>query len=307
MRWKLPVLAGLGLAALVPAIAGCSPLVALNDWLVPGEGHVRHADIAYGTWPRQTLDVYRPWPIEAEAEPAPVVVFFYGGSWSSGERGAYRFVGEALTSRGFVAVIPDYRVYPDVRFPAFVDDAAQAVRWVEDNIGRYGGDARAIVLMGHSAGAHIAAMLIADDRYLDRAGARASAIRGFVGLAGPYAFDPLAYGSIRPIFQDANVPTMPIGLIDGDEPPMLLLHGAGDRTVQPENSRELAKRSRLAGGLAELVEYDDLGHIGILLVLAYPLRGAAGMLDRIAAFVDGHVHGGDPLACRRNDAALTLC
>jgi acetyl esterase/lipase len=307
MRWRLAVLAGFGLAAMVPAIAGCSPLVALNDWLVPAQGHVRHADIAYGAGPRQALDVYRPWPLAPEAEPAPVVVFFYGGSWKGGERAYYRFVGEALTSRGIVAVIPDYRVYPDARFPAFIDDGAAAVRWVEDNIGRYGGDARAIVLMGHSAGAHIAAMLIADDRYLDRAGARASAIRGFVGLAGPYAFDPLAYGSIRPIFEDADDPTMPIGLIDGGEPPMLLLHGAGDRTVKPENSRALAERSRLAGGAAEIVEYDDLGHIGILLALAHPFRGEAGMLDRIAAFVERRVHGGDPLACRRNDAALTSC
>lgn len=307
MRWRVAVLAGLGLASILPPIGGCAPLVTLNDWLVPSDGHVRDSGIPYGEAPRQTLDVYRPWPADPEAGPAPVVVFFYGGSWRSGQRGYYRFVGEALTSRGFVAVIPDYRVYPDARFPTFVEDGAHAVRWVEDNIDRYGGDQREIFLMGHSAGAHIAAMMIADRRYLDRAGVQASAIRGFVGLAGPYAFDPLEYRSTRPIFAAADAPTMPIGLIDGTEPPMLLIHGGSDGTVYPENSRALAERSRQAGGSAEFVEYEDLGHIGVLLPLAHPFRGETKLLDRIATFIDGHGRGGDPLACGAVDAALTSC
>ena len=70
----------------------------------------------------------------------PVVVFFYGGSWQSGRRQDYSFVAQALTSRGCVVVIPDYRLYPEANFPAFVEDGAAAFAWVHEHISRFGGD-----------------------------------------------------------------------------------------------------------------------------------------------------------------------
>lgn len=258
---------------------GCSP-AALLDVIVPDAGYVVRDGIAYGPEPRQRLDIYM--PVEqggakdpSADDPAPVLVFFYGGSWDSGSRDLYRFVGEAFATRGYVVVIPDYRLYPEVRFPAFVRDGALALRWVTDSVAAYGGDPDSLALMGHSAGAHLAALLLLDERFLAAAEVDRSAIRAFVGYAGPYAFDPSAYDSTRPIFATAADPDQarPITFADGDACPMLLLHGGEDETVQPVNSRRLADKVEAAGGQARYVEIPDRGHIGLVLSLAAPFRG----------------------------------
>jgi acetyl esterase/lipase len=263
---------------------GCVAVPLANRLLVPDHGYTLKDGLAYGPNARQRLDVYTPRDLE---RPAPVVVFFYGGGWRSGERGYYRFLGEALTSRGFVAVVADYRLFPEVRYPAFLEDAAAAVRWTRDRIGDHGGDPARIFLMGHSAGAHTTAMLAVDGGYLREAGVSPEAVRGVIGLAGPYAFDPFRYRSTRPIFATVAVAeeTQPISYVTGDEPPVLLLHGVRDRTVYPENSQTLAARLRAAGSPATLVQYDGLGHIGLILSIARPLRKNGGTLDTIAEFV----------------------
>lgn len=264
--------AGLSLAL---ALTACSPSDLLNAF-VPDDGYVVQADIPYGDTERLALDVYRPAEKpEDSVEGAPVVVFFYGGSWKRGSRGDYRFLGEALARSGFVVVIPDYRLYPEVRFPAFVEDGARAVRWVSNHIQDYGGDPQRIVLMGHSAGAHIAALLAFDEGYLARQGVAASVLRGFVGVAGPYAFDPLAYRSTRPVFAGLSDidRARPVTFVDGGEVAALLLHGADDRTVYPRNSQTLAARLDDAGGRVTLLEYEETGHVGIILSFAAPFRG----------------------------------
>lgn len=280
---------------LVSAVAlsllnACSPVSVLNVLLVPRDGWHATRDIAYGSDDRQRLDVYVPAtadPGRRAEPPRPVVVFFYGGSWRGGQRQHYRFIGEALTRRGYIVVIPDYRVYPQVRFPAFVEDGAAAVAWTLRAIAGHGGDPRRVFLMGHSAGAHIAALLATDPAYLTAAGAERSRLRGFVGLAGPYCFDPAEYQVTRPIFAAAPDPaaTMPCNHADGDAPPMLLLHGADDETVWPKNSQTLARRVTAAGGTAELREYPGTGHLGIVLALAKPFRRPGGVLDEIDRFL----------------------
>jgi acetyl esterase/lipase len=261
-----------------------APLATLSERMAPRGGCVRHRDIAYGEGPRRTLDVYAPAKRDADS-PAPVVVFFYGGAWSTGRRDFYSFVGEALTELGFVVVIPDYRLYPDVRFPAFIEDGAAVLAWAQGNIGAYGGRAEGVVLMGHSAGAHIAAMLIADDHYLAAAGVDRRTVCGFVGLAGAYAIDLMRGRTTQPIFANASRPAMPLGLIDGDEPPMLLLHGGQDATVYPENSRTLAERVRARGGRVTVVEYADKGHIGLVMTLAARFRDEGGPFADIRRFL----------------------
>lgn len=257
------------------ALGACSASDLLNAF-VPSDGYVLQEGIAYGDSARQALDVYRPAAGSKDrAGLAPVVVFFYGGSWKSGSRGDYRFLGEALARKGFVVVIPDYRLYPEVRFPVFVDDGARAVQWVAGHARQFGGDPSRIVLMGHSAGAHIAALLAFDERYLARRAVPSSALSGFVGVAGPYAFDPLAYRSTRPIFSDlADIDqARPVAFVDGGEVATLLLHGADDRTVYPRNSQVLAARIRDAGGPVTLLKYEETGHIGIILSFAALFRG----------------------------------
>ena len=266
------------------SLGGCTRFELLNA-TVPSCGYRRTAGLAYGELPRQKLDVYRP---RSAKSPRGVVVFIYGGSWQSGRRADYRFAAEALTSRGFVAVVPDYRLYPSVTFPAFVEDAALAVRWVRDNAARYGGDPDRVYLMGHSAGAHTVAMLTLDEHYLQNAGVDPGTVRAAAALAGPYDFIPDEY--TRPVFGmsvDDNTPpsaVQPIAFVDGTEPPLLLLHGSADDVVGPGNAARLAARIRAAGGEVKYIRYRGLGHVGAVLSLACPFRWRASVLDDAAAF-----------------------
>lgn len=278
MRSFLPILTILMLAA-------CSPLSVLNSVTPMGRSE-RTAGIPYGEGPRHKLDIYLP----KKATPADrrkVVIFFYGGGWRSGARGNYRFVGAALAERGYIGVIPDYRVFPEARFPAFVEDGAAAVAWVRANIARYGGGPDRIYLMGHSAGAHIAMLLTLDGRYLAAAGADPRAIKGTIGIAGPYAFDPRNYKNTKAIFAPANPPetARPASFASRSGPPLLLLHGRGDKTVAPRNSAELAAAYRAAGGEVTLEYYPAIGHYRIILAVAKPFRWIVPIVKDVAAFV----------------------
>jgi acetyl esterase/lipase len=264
-------------------LAGCAP-VALFNSLVPKDPATDRAakGLAYGSDPRQRLDVYQP---AGGARGAPVVVFFYGGSWAEGTRAGYGFVGRALAARGLVVVVPDYRLLPEHPYPDFVEDGAAAVRWAEEHAGDFGGDPRKIVLAGHSAGAYIAAMLAVDERWLG--GAR-GAVKGLVGLAGPYDFVPgdspeteRAFGS----WPDP-VEVAPINHAGPGDPPALLLAGADDRVVSPYLSEAFALALTGGGVPAEARRYPGVGHAGIVTAIARPLRGNAPTLDDIAAFVE---------------------
>ena len=260
---------------------GCGPR--LLDALVPDSGYRLERDLAYGKQPRQRLDVYLP---DGLAGPAPVVVFFYGGRWESGDKGDFRFVGQALASRGLIAVIPDYRRFPEVRFPTFVADGATAIAWVRDHLADLGGDPGALHLMGHSAGAHIAALLALDPHYLAAAGIEPAAVASFVGLAGPYDFLPLHDPTLEQIFAvDDMAATQPITFAGRGAPPTLLLHGAADATVLPANSERLAAALEAAGNSAQVRLYPGIGHIGLVAALAAPLRWLAPVLDEVAAFL----------------------
>ncbi len=217
----------------------------------------------------------------------PVIVFLYGGSWKSGARQDYRFVGQTLASLGYIAVIPDYRLYPDVRFPAFVEDAAKAVAWVHREIEKYGGSPNKIVLAGHSAGAHIAALLALDPSYLREAGVAKSDIAGLIGLAGPYGFDPLEYSGIRPIFESTrNVDAArPVTFARAGAPPTLLLHGVEDWTVGERNSAEMADRLKNEGVSVHYVRLENIGHSGILLALSSPFSDIAPVVEQIVDFM----------------------
>ena len=201
--------------------------------------------IAYAKGARHTLDVCRP----KSATAAPVIVFFYGGGWRSGSKRTYRYVAKALARRGYVAVLPDYRIYPQARYPDFLDDGALAVRWVKDNVQRFGGDPQKIFLMGHSAGAHIAAMLAIDATWLQKVGLKPGRdILGLIGVSGPYDFLPLKDETLEIIFGGANRPeTQPISHVTPGAPPALLLTGGKDDVVGAGNSTRLAEKSARRG------------------------------------------------------------
>jgi acetyl esterase/lipase len=273
-------LAAAVLVALV--LSGCSPLAVLNA-SIPEEGFDVSRSHAFGDHPRQKLDVYRP---RGQLGDGPVVVFFYGGAWRSGNRGDYKFVAEALTSKGFVVVIPDYRLYPEVKFPLFLDDGAAAITWVQQNIAQYGGDPGRIYVMGHSAGAYNAAMLAFDRRYIEAAGGNAT-LAGFVGMAGPYDFLPLNSTTLERVFGAApDLPaTQPVNFVARDSPRTLLLHGGADRTVLPAHSQRLAQRMRSVGGQVSEVQYSSLGHIELVGAIAKPFQERAPVLEEVTRFI----------------------
>jgi acetyl esterase/lipase len=272
-------------AAAAGLLAGCSPIRVISG-LTPSHTYRRTAGLTYGRGARQVLDVYRP-AISTSA--APVIVFFYGGNWNSGNRADYLFVGEALAARGCVVVIPDYRLYPDVRFPDFLADCAAATAWTAANIAAYGGNPRRLFLMGHSAGAYNAAMLAFDGRYLEGARVERNTLRGFIGLAGPYDFLPLQGPVTKEVFGFPYTPvtTQPIHFVSADAPPSLLMTGSADTTVDPGNSARLAARLRSAGVPVREVVYPGAGHMTIVGALATPLRLVTPpALDDVVAFVN---------------------
>ena len=207
-------------------------------------------DVAYGPGPRHRLDIY--YPKEEAGRPSPVAMFLYGGSWRMGERAIFAFVGAALAKRGITAVIPDYRLFPETAFPGFVEDAALAYAWTYRHFASRGG-ARPIALIGHSAGAHIAALLAFDAHYLAAQGADIPPPAAFVGLAGPYAFDPTRWRTTKDIFATApNADAArPVAFASADAPPSLLMHGLDDDVVKLYNMRDLANALREKGASVE--------------------------------------------------------
>lgn len=274
-RWSVGILMAL-------LLSGCSPAAILNRLALLDGVETTHS-VPYGDGVRRTLDVYRP----KTAAAAPVVVFFYGGSWQSGDKRLYRFVGAALARRGYVAVIPDYRVYPATVYPGFLDDSALALRWVKDNAVRFGGDPNKLFVMGHSAGAYIAAMLALDGRWLEKVKLTPQRdIAGLISISGPYDFLPLREEPLKTIFGGANVTdTQPIAHVSPGAPPALLMTGASDTTVDPGNSARLAARLRAAGDDVTVLTYPHVGHLTIVGAFARPLRFLAPVLRDADAFI----------------------
>lgn len=262
----------------------CSPVKVLNS-LIPTNGHTIKSNIAYGTEARQELDIYI--PTHSQANKRPVVLFFYGGSWESGEKEDYLFVAEAFASRGYLTVVPNYRVYPQVTFPDVMQDPASAAKWVKTHISAYGGDPDQIFMVGHSAGAHLLTMLALNKEYLHSQALTPEDFAGYVGLAGPYDFLPLKSARLKEIFgaEETQWKSQPIHYVDGTNPALLLLVGLKDGVVWPRNTFHLAAKIREHDGQVEVVEFADYGHIDMVAKLAKPLRGNSRLLDEIDAFM----------------------
>ncbi|NTS33194.1 alpha/beta hydrolase [Phyllobacterium sp. BT25] len=267
-------------------LTACSPGTILNIATTSNGARVEQ-DVAYGEGPRRTLDVYAP----AGAHAAPVAVFFYGGSWQNGDKKTYQFVGSALAAKGIVTVIPDYRLYPQVHYEGFLDDGAKAVRWARDHARQYGGDPAKLFVVGHSAGAYIAAMLALDKTWLGREGMTPNRdLRGFVGIAGPYDFLPSQDEKIAAIFSTAKTTAQaePVTFAGRHEPPTLLLHGKSDTTVFPRNSTRLAEKLSAGGNTVDIKLYPGVGHLAIIGAMGSPMRFVAPTLDDTANFVRAH-------------------
>jgi acetyl esterase/lipase len=287
MAWiKTTLISGLGTVALLLALSACAPLATLNA-LAAADSHTRVVDVAYGPLPRQRLDIYRPTG-DAPKGGWPVVVFFYGGSWNSGERAQYGFVGSALASRGVLSLVADYRLYPEVRFPDFLADSAQALAWGLGHAAALGGNPGRVFVMGHSAGAYNAAMLALDARWLAANGHSPRELAGFIGLAGPYDFLPISNPDAQPVFFHPDYPpdTQPMAFASAAAPPSFLAAGRTDALVNPErNTEALAARLSAAGVPVRLHRYAHANHVTLIGAFGLPLRWLAPVLDDVASFV----------------------
>src|SRR5262245_7234212 len=264
---------------------GYSPAVLLNI-TAPRWGYRVDRAIAYGPEPRHRMDLYRPKGMSALA---PAVLFFYGGAFISGHRREYRFIGEALASRGIIVGIPDYCLYPKHRFPDFVEDGAKAFAFVHRMLPNWGGDPKRLFVAGHSAGGYIAVRLASNPRYLSEAGSDLSCLAGAIGIAGAYDFLPITNPTRIEIFGGTDrVETQPIHFVDGQRPPMLLLTGERDVNVLPRNTQNMAARLPACGSEVEEIVYSRIDHFRIILALAPLFRWIVPTRADIARFIAAH-------------------
>ena len=278
--WAALPFAGLAL------LAACAPTATLNV-LAARDGAAQARDLAYGPLARHRLDVYRP-SAPAPAAGWPVVVFFYGGSWTDGERADYKFVGSALAARGVLTLVADYRLYPEVRYPDFLNDCALAAAHGLERAAALGGDPKRVYLMGHSAGAYNAAMLALDPRWLKGTGHTPGELAGWIGLAGPYDFLPMSNRFAQPVFFHPNSPagTQPLDYAAKDSPRAFLGAARIDKLVDPQrNSVGLAGRLQAVGAPVEIKLYERVNHVTLAAALAWPLHWLAPVLDDVMAFI----------------------
>jgi acetyl esterase/lipase len=246
------------------------------------------SDVSFGSDERQKLDIYVP---TEGTGPWPVIVFIYGGSWNSGDKEPYAFVGRALAAQGFLVVVPNYRLYPKSPFPSFVQDTASAVDWATRHASEYGGDQHNVFAAGHSAGAYNLALAILDKSYLGALGTDLSALRGIATLSGPFDFLPLdtevsidTFGMVPDL-----ATTQPVNYVRADVPPFLILHGSADTTVRPRNALSLYNKLKSAGADVSMKIYPGVGHVGMITAFARPLRSRVSTLADVAAFFKARV------------------
>ncbi len=267
-------------------LSSCSPFRVI-DLVVSKHGYAVDKNVVYGHH-NNKLDVYQP---IGDTKQRAVLVFVYGGSWRSGrpfsgKKEYYRFVGRTFALRGYTTVIPDYRVYPEVKFPTFIEDLAQSVKWAHDNL-KEREDSK-IILIGHSAGAHITALLALNSNYLEGVGLSKKSLGGWIGISGPYAFNPLKISYIKNIFEtveDEVDQARPITFVNSDIAPGFLLHGSNDRIVAPRNSTELLKALKAVGAPISYQSF-DLGHFDIVLSLGVANVGDIGVQNAILDFIE---------------------
>jgi acetyl esterase/lipase len=274
----------LGAILSTAALSACTQLGLLTlNTMASFSDYGRQMGLAYGPAPANTLDLYLP----RHPAGAPVVVFFFGGGWNSGDKSSYKFVGAALAAAGVITVIPNYTLYPKAKFPRFMQDAALSVAWTRAHAREWGADPQRLFLVGHSAGAHIAVLLALDQQYLQQVGGDQQWLRGVVGLAGPYDFLPFTENYLNDLFGPPAdfARSQPINFVRADAPPMLLIHGLRDRRVSPKNTRSLTAALQAVGARVTSQYFPKANHGDLAAAFSIVVRSRLPVLPDILAFI----------------------
>lgn len=265
--------------------AARSPLAYFNAIVPKDAGTAQIASgLRFGPHERHRLDLYA--PVQGP-RPLPLLFFIYGGGWYIGRRQEYSGIGRTFAKLGFLVAIADYRLFPEVRFPSFVEDSGLALDWFIGNAATYGGDASRIVLAGQSSGAYNAMMLALQPERFGVTGLQPR-LRGLVGLAGPYDFYPFDVKVSIDAFSGVPEPelTQPINLDVSAAPPMLLAHGDRDVAVGPYHTVRMSKKLREAGIRVEEKHYPQNRHENLILDLLVPLRWHSPLYRDVAVFLE---------------------
>ena len=227
---------------------------------------------SYGDNPRQQLDWYR-----GHGDNRPLVVFLYGGNWQSGQRRDYRFVADTLIRMNCDVVIPDYRLYPEVRFADILNDVRQALDFVKADV------STPIILMGHSAGAQLGSLLALEPDN--------SSLAAFIGMAGPYDFYPFTEDEHWDLFSPDYEISQPVNFVSATAPPFYLLHGEDDQRVRRGHSKSLMQKQSEVGGVATREVYKDMGHVDIIVSFSPFHRRGSSVVSDIQNFIASRIIG----------------
>ena len=267
------------LSAISVLAAACTPVGFLNG-ITPSSSYSLAKDLPYGKLDRQKLDIYR---AENPKHYSPVIVYIHGGSWEDGSKDIYKFLGDGFAREGYDVVVPNYRLYPNVIFPDFVEDAALAIAFVA---ARY--PSRPLSIIGHSAGGHTVTLLGTDGSYLENAGVdMCTTVSSIVGFAAPTGAYPMTDEPFITIFPERfGGKDAPLNNVDSPSPPMFLMNGGKDTTVGPKNSEELAAAINARGGTAVYKLYPELNHSDPAKVMSKYFDGDSSLKVDVIDFID---------------------
>ncbi|MGP5686503.1 alpha/beta hydrolase [Psychrobacter glacincola] len=275
-----------------------SPLAIVNGITSSGGVGVSK-NILYGDEPLQDLDIYYPKPL-AQAMKAqsaindgtitdsyPMVVFVHGGSWESGNKEQYAFVGQSLAQAGYVTAVINYRKAPEHVYPDYVEDAAQAIAWSINNATSLHADPKRLAVIGHSAGAFNAVAAIANEDFLAPYGVKPTDIATVVGIAGPYSYDFRKFDSVTAFAADATPDdVMPDRQIKGAQPPYLLLTAEKDTVVYATNTIKMTQALTAAGVSVQTGEIKGASHATSIGAMAPPLRWVNDVRAQVVTYLD---------------------
>ena len=251
-------------------------------------------DILYGDEPLQDLDIYYPKPL-AQAmktnttikQEYPMVVFVHGGSWESGSKEEYAFVGQSLAQAGYVTAVINYRKAPEHVYPDYVEDTAQAIAWSYKNAKRFHANPERFAVVGHSAGAFNAVAAIANEDFLKPYGIKPTDISAVIGIAGPYSYDFRKFSSVTAFAADATPDeVMPDRQIKGAQPPYLLLTAEKDKVVYATNTIKMTQALKAAGVTVQTSEIKGASHATSIGAMAPPLRWVNDVRAQVLSYLD---------------------